>query len=61
MGLAGHDPAIEMEQTMKTIIMTAAIVGVAIGGLSSAYAADQQKKCPAGSQWDAAAKKCVKK
>ena len=45
---------------MKTIVMTAAVVGLALGALSPAFAADQ-KKCDTGMEWDKVAKTCVKK
>ena len=44
---------------MKTIVMTAAVVGLALGTLAPAFAADE-KKCDAGMKYDKAAKKCVK-
>ena len=56
----GRDPDMEMERTMKTIVMTAAVVGLALGAVSPASAGDA-KKCEAGMEWDKDAKKCAKK
>ena len=57
----GNDPDMEMERTMKTIVMTAAVVGLALGAAAPAFAGDAAKKCDAGMEWDKTAKKCAKK
>ncbi|MGI9524694.1 MAG: hypothetical protein ACR2PG_23945 [Hyphomicrobiaceae bacterium] len=44
---------------MKTIAMTVAVVGLALGALSPAFAGDE-KKCEAGTKWDQTANQCVK-
>ena len=51
----------EMERTMKTLVMTAAVLGLALGAAAPAVAGDAAKKCEAGMEWDKTAKKCAKK
>ena len=45
---------------MRTIITTAALVGIALGSLSPALAASE-KKCEAGMEYDKVTQKCVEK
>ena len=45
---------------MKTIIATAAVVGVALGSLTPALATSE-KKCDPGMEYDKVTQKCVKK
>lgn len=59
--VTGSDPDMEMERTMKTIVMTAAVLGLALGAAAPAIAGDAAKKCDAGMEWDKDAKKCAKK
>ena len=44
---------------MKTIILTAAVVGLALGAAAPAFAGE--KKCDAGMEWDKTTQQCVKK
>ena len=45
---------------MKTLIVTTAFLGLALGSLSPALAGDA-KKCGEGLEWDKTTKQCVKK
>ena len=46
---------------MKTLVMTAAVLGLALGAAVPAVAGDAAKKCDAGMEWDKTTKKCAKK
>ncbi len=45
---------------MRTILTTAAVVGIALGSLTPALA-ESEKKCEAGMEYDKVTQKCVKK
>jgi uncharacterized membrane protein len=49
-----------MERTMKTLAAATLALGLTLGAVSSAFAADD-KKCAAGSEWNEATQKCVEK
>ena len=53
-------PSWKRRETMRTIITTAALVGIALGSLSPALAASE-KKCEAGMEYDKVTQKCVEK
>ena len=45
---------------MKTVLATAAVIGLALGALSPVFAADE-KKCDVGMEWDKTTQQCIKK